>query len=326
MWTEKEVLLKAEHVCKEFKTPDRRTLTACRDICLTLSPGETLGILGESGCGKSSFVKMLVGIYPPDSGAIYYRGKNISGLKGEAFRQNCRHIQMVFQDPAEAFNPRMKIWEIVTEPLANLKLIPRRDRKAKAKELLRQVELPESMLERYPHSMSGGQRQRVGIARALALEPEIIICDEATSALDVSIQQTVVELLVRLQKEHGFSYIFIGHDPALVQSLSHRVAVMYLGSVVEVLPGKDLFRKAVHPYTRALLSSMFTLDMDFEQEIPRLDSEVPVAVDLPQACPFANRCSFREDRCLEGLPVLREIEPGHLAACPIRGSGRGECL
>lgn len=324
MCSEREVLLRADHVTREFRNPDGRILTACRDVSLELHAGETLGILGESGCGKSSFVKMLVNIYPPTFGAIYYQGQNISALRGEAARQNCRHIQMVFQDPAEAFNPKMKIWEIVTEPLMNLKLIRACERKTKARELLSQVELPEEMIDRYPHSMSGGQRQRVGIARALALNPEIIICDEATSALDVSIQKTILELLVKLQREKNISYIFIGHDPAMVQSISHRVAVMYLGSVVEILPGEDLLTKAAHPYTRALLDSMFTLDMDFSRPIPTLDSEVPVAVDLPQACPFADRCSYREDRCLQELPVLREMEHNHLVACPIRGCRQGD--
>lgn len=310
-----ELLLEAKHITKQFRTPGGRLLTACSDLNLQLYRGQTLGIVGESGCGKSTFVKMIAQMFPPTEGEILLQGRDITKLKGERARQNRRHIQMVFQDPNEAFNPKMRVWEAITEPLMNLKLIRRSERRAKARELLAQVELPPEFCDRYPHSMSGGQRQRLGIARALAPNPDIIICDEATSALDVSIQRTVVELLVRLQREKGLSYIFICHDPALVYTLSHQIAVMYLGHVVEILPGGQMQGHAAHPYTQALLSAMFGLQMDFTQPIECIESEAASAVDLPPCCPFWNRCDRCSDVCRSRRPPLQQIAPGHLVAC-----------
>ena len=310
-----DILLRAEHVTRRFRTPSGRQLTACDDVSLQIHRGKTLGLLGESGCGKSTFAKMLVGIQPPSQGHIYLGERDIASLKGEELRQNCRHIQMVFQDPAEAFNPKMKIWEIVTEPLTNLGLLKRSQCREKARELLAQVELTEDFLDRLPHTMSGGQRQRVGIARALALDPELIICDEATSALDVSIQQTITRLLVKLQREKGLAYIFIGHDPALVQSLSHWVAVMYLGSVVEIIPGAQLCTGSEHPYTKALLGAMFTLDMDFDRPIDSIDTEPPTAVERGDRCAFCDRCACCSRLCREKKPVLKELGSDHWVAC-----------
>ena len=246
MFNPSDIVLEAKHVVKQFPASDGRLLTACNDVTLNVYRGKTLGIVGESGCGKSTFVRMLTQMDTPTSGEILLHGKDILHLKGEERRLNRQNLQMVFQDPLASFNPKMKVMDILTEPLRNFGRLKRADREAKARELLRMVELPEDFVYRYPHSMSGGQRQRIGIARALALEPEILVCDEATSALDVSIQETIIQLLVRLQREKQISIVFICHDLALVQSFSHQIAVMYLGHVVEVIPGEQVARGALH--------------------------------------------------------------------------------
>ena len=243
----RELILEARHVTKKYPASHGRTLVANNDVSLNFYRGQTLGVVGESGCGKSTFMRMAVSLEEPTEGEILYRGEDVSHLKGEALRQHRQKIQMVFQDPAAAFNPKMRIMDIICEPLLNFRRIKRSEREAKARELLEMVELPGDFALRYPHNMSGGQRQRVGIARALALEPEIIVCDEATSALDVSVQRTVVELLVRLQREKHIAYGFICHDMALVQSLAHQVAVMYLGNIVELLPGEKVNSRSLHP-------------------------------------------------------------------------------
>ena len=256
--SEKEILLTAEKVCKVFTQEKGRELAACKDISLQLCRGETLGLVGESGCGKSTFVRTIMGLHPATSGRILFKGRDITNIKGEDRREMARHIQMIFQDPATAFNPKMRIKDIICEPLRNFVRVSDKEAEARAVDLLRQVELPPEIALRYPHELSGGQRQRAGIARALILEPEIIICDEATSALDVSVQDSIAKLLARIQKQRGVSYIFICHDLALVSLISHRVMVMQQGSIVEELPGNKL-AEAKHPYTKKLLASVFSV-------------------------------------------------------------------
>lgn len=256
--SEKEILLTAEKVCKVFTQEKGRELAACKDISLQLCRGETLGLVGESGCGKSTFVRTIMGLHPATSGRILFKGRDITNIKGEDRREMARHIQMIFQDPATAFNPKMRIKDIICEPLRNFVRVSDKEAEARAVDLLRQVELPPEIALRYPHELSGGQRQRAGIARALILEPEIIICDEATSALDVSVQDSIAKLLARIQKQRGVSYIFICHDLALVSLISHRVMVMQQGSIVEELPG-DKLAEAKHPYTKKLLASVFSV-------------------------------------------------------------------
>ena len=256
--SEKEILLTAEKVCKVFTQEKGRKLAACKDISLQLYRGETLGLVGESGCGKSTFVRTIMGLHPATSGKILFKGRDITNIKGEDRREMARHIQMIFQDPATAFNPKMRIKDIICEPLRNFVRVSDKEAEARAVDLLRQVELPPEIALRYPHELSGGQRQRAGIARALILEPEIIICDEATSALDVSVQDSIAKLLARIQKQRGVSYIFICHDLALVSLISHRVMVMQQGSIVEELPG-DKLAEAKHPYTKKLLASVFSV-------------------------------------------------------------------
>lgn len=315
MYEKEKLIIEAKHVTKKFITSQHKVLTACDDISLNFYKKQTLGIVGESGCGKSTFMRMVVGLEKPTSGEIFFHGKNITDLKGEALRLNRRNIQMIFQEPLEAFNPRMKVKEIICESLLNFKLIKKKEIDEKAKELLELVELPDSFAERYPHNMSGGQRQRVGIARALALKPEVIVCDEATSALDVSVQKTIIELLVQLQKEKHISIGFICHDLALVQQFAHQVAVMYLGNIVEVINGKEVRINAKHPYTKALLDSIFDLNMDFSKKIVSIESEVPSPLNIPAGCPFRNRCNDRMKLCEEEKPKLKEVEPHHQVAC-----------
>ena len=272
MFKESDIVLSAKHIVKQFPASHGRTLTACNDINLNVYKGKTLGIVGESGCGKSTFVRMVISLDKPTSGEILYHGKNLADLsKKETWlnRQN----------------------------------------------MLEMVELPGDFVDRYPHNMSGGQRQRISIARALSLEPEILVCDEATSALDVSVQESVIELLVRLQKEKNISMLFICHDLALIRSFAHQIAVMYLGNIVEVIPGEDVTDYAVHPYTQALLGAQFSIHMDPNQKIQSIESEAPSPLDVPKGCPFQNRCEHCTDRCKAEMPKLKEIAPGHEVAC-----------
>ncbi|MBP2636275.1 MAG: oligopeptide/dipeptide transporter, ATPase subunit [Firmicutes bacterium] len=314
MSAEKEKILEIAHASKQFPVSDGRMLTACDDVSLSLYQGETLGIVGESGCGKSTLVKLIMQLYPPTSGVICYRGEELTRLKGERRRQSRRHIQMVFQDPSQAFNPKMKIKDIICEPLHNFNLIKKSETGKKAGELLKRVELPEEFAERYPGNMSGGQRQRIGIARALALMPEILVCDEATSALDVSVQKKIMELLVKIQQEKKLSMVFICHDLALVSQISHRIAVMYLGNIVEVLEGSAL-KEAKHPYTKALLRAVFPVRTKGSAVIGLLEGEVPSPLELPKGCPFQTRCPECRELCRQEKPVLKEITGEHSAAC-----------
>ena len=319
MFDQNEIVLEARHVTRRFPTASGKLLLANNDINLKFYKGKTLGLVGESGCGKSTFMRFLVSLDTPSEGEILYRGQDITKLKGEALRRSRQNIQMVFQDPNASFNPKMKIRDIVCEPLLNFGRIRKSDKDAACRRLLEMVELPGDFADRYPHNMSGGQRQRVAIARALALEPEILIMDEATAALDVSVQKTIVELVCKLQREKGIAIGFICHDIALVQSLSHQVAVMYLGTIVEVLPGEDLWKKARHPYTRALIGSVFDTHMDFSVPIQPLQSEVPSPLDAPPGCPFQTRCDHCMERCRRERPTLKTISQGHEVACHLFG-------
>lgn len=319
MFDQNEIVLEARHVTRRFPTASGKPLLANNDINLKFYKGKTLGLVGESGCGKSTFMRFLVSLDTPSEGEILYRGQDITKLKGEALRQNRQNIQMVFQDPNASFNPKMKIRDIVCEPLLNFGRIRQSEKDAACRRLLEMVELPGDFADRYPHNMSGGQRQRVAIARALALEPEILIMDEATAALDVSVQKTIVELVTKLQREKEIAIGFICHDIALVQSLSHQVAVMYLGTIVEVLPGEDLWKKAQHPYTRALIGSVFDTHMDFSVPIQPLQSEVPSPLDAPPGCPFQTRCEHCTERCHRERPTLKTIGERHEVACHLFG-------
>lgn len=314
MLNEKDVILEARHVTRRFPASGGRELTACNDINLKFYRGKTLGLIGESGCGKSTFMRFLVRLDVPTEGEILFKGKDLTKLKGEELRQTRQHIQMVFQDPGGSFNPKMKIRDIICEPLLNFGRIKASEKDAVARKYLEAVDLPGEFADRFPHNMSGGQRQRIAIARAIALEPELIVMDEATCALDVSVQKTIIELVCRLQKEKNIAIGFIAHDLGLIQSFAHEIAVMYLGSIVEIIPGEDV-DKAQHPYTQALLSAIFDTKMDFTKKIESIDSEIPSPLDVPPGCPFQTRCEHCADICRMERPVLKTVGEGHKAAC-----------
>ena len=256
-------ILEIKNVTKKFTLGNDKIITACDNITFNVKRGETVAIVGESGCGKTTLLRGIMNIDPITSGEILFYPKNencrdIAKLKGEELRKNYRHIQMIFQDATTAFNPRMRIKNIIMEPLINFNIIKKTEINEKAAELLELAELSKDYSDRYPHQLSGGERQRAAIARAASISPEIIVCDEATSALDVSVQDNIIKLLVKLQREKGLTYIFVSHDLALVSAFAHRIVVMYMGKIVEIIDG-DKLQEAKHPYTRALLNSAITL-------------------------------------------------------------------
>lgn len=310
---DREVVLELKNVSKVFDVSKGRKLTANDDLNLKVYDGETVGIVGESGCGKSTLVRLIAKLDHVSGGEIFFRGEPITDLKG---KEGHRHIQMIFQDPAEAFSPRMKIKNIICEPLLNYKKITKKEVYDVAVKLLELVGLDESFAERYPKNMSGGQRQRVGIARSIALNPSILICDEATSALDVSVQKNIIDLLIDIQKKQKITILFICHDISLARNFTHRTVVMYLGTIVEVVPGRDLCRSdKIHPYTKALGDSLFYIGMDVNKPIKALDSEIPSPLNKPSGCPFQNRCPDCMEICKTTKPELKEVEENHLIAC-----------
>lgn len=314
MFDETDLILEAKHVTRRFSASGGRKLTACQDISLKFYKGKTLGLIGESGCGKSTFMRLLLRLDLPDEGQILFKGTDLTKLKGEALRQTRQHIQMVFQDPSSSFNPKMKVRDIICEPLLNFGRIKASEKDEVARKYLEMVELPGEFANRFPHNMSGGQRQRIAIARAIALEPELIIMDEATCALDVSVQKTIIELICRLQREKQIAIGFIAHDLGLIQSFAHEIAVMYLGHLVELLPGQNV-AQAKHPYTQTLLSAIFDTNMDFSKKIPRVDSDIPSPLDVPTGCPFQTRCDHCMERCRTERPALKTIGDDHQVAC-----------
>ena len=314
MFDEKDLILEAKHITRRFPASGGRQLTACSDVSLKFYRGKTLGLIGESGCGKSTFMRFLVCLDKPNEGQILFKGKDLTKLKGEELRQTRQFIQMVFQDPGSSFNPKMKVRDIICEPLLNFGRIKASEKDTVARKYLEMVELPGDFADRFPHNMSGGQRQRIAIARAIALEPELIVMDEATCALDVSVQKTIIELVCKLQKEKNIAIAFIAHDLGLIQSFAHQIAVMYLGNIVEILPGENV-AKGKHPYTKALLSAIFDTKMDFSKKIESIDSEVPSPLDVPTGCPFQTRCEHCMAICRKEHPVLKTIGEGHEVAC-----------
>jgi oligopeptide transport system ATP-binding protein len=279
--------------------------------------GETLGLVGESGCGKTTAGRTIIRIYEATDGHVYFNGTDLTTIKGKELRDMRSKIQMVFQDPYASLNPRMSVYGIVSEPLVIFNAVPKNERKDKVEELLQTVGLNPGLMNRYPHEFSGGQRQRIGLARSLALNPDLIICDEPISALDVSIQAQVVNLLEDLQDKLGLTYIFIAHDLSMVRHISNRVAVMYLGKIVELTDRDSLYANPLHPYTQALLSAIPIPDPYLEEKRERilLEGDLPSPANPPNGCNFNTRCPLAVDACYEVDPEYIEVEPGHYCAC-----------
>jgi oligopeptide/dipeptide ABC transporter ATP-binding protein len=287
-------------------------------ISFDIAPGETLGLVGESGCGKSTVGKAILKLVDATAGEIRLSGARIDQLSRSEMRPMRRQMQVVFQDPYSSLNPRLKVRDIIAEPLVNYGVAVGSGLAERVVELAGKVGLRPETLDRYPHEFSGGQRQRIGIARALALHPSLIVCDEPVSALDVSVQAQVINLLVDLQREFALAYLFIAHDIAVVEHISHRVAVMYLGKIVEIADRSDLFLRPQHPYTEALLSAVPAPEPGLEKKRIILKGDVPSPINPPSGCRFHTRCPYAFARCSAEEPELREISTGHQVACHLR--------
>jgi len=314
--TQKKELIKVRHLVKHFPVENSDDVVrAVDDVTFDIFEGETLGLVGESGCGKSTVGRCLLRLYEPTSGDVFFEGKNIVGLPNREMQSLRREMQIIFQDPYASLNPRLNIFSIVSEPLKIHGIGNKTERRERVADLLKKVGLDPEYMFRYPHEFSGGQRQRLGIARALALNPKLIIADEPVSALDVSVQAQVVNLLQDLQNEFGLTYLFISHGLAVVEHISQRVAVMYLGKIVEISEGRELYDNPLHPYTKALLSAIPIPDPKKKRERIVLQGDVPTPINPPSGCRFRTRCPWAIEECAHVVPELKEIESGHFAAC-----------
>lgn len=322
----KDVLVEIRNLTKYF-TLERdffgkptSVLKAVDHVSFSIHKGEAFGLVGESGCGKTTLGKMLVNLYRPTEGEILFEGKDLAKLSEKERRSYCKDIQLIFQDPYASLNPRMTVGEIIAEPIRINKLMPENEIEKRVLYLLNCVGLASHQINRYPHEFSGGQRQRVGIARALAVQPKLIVCDEPVSALDVSIQAQVLNLMDDLKEEFDLTYLFIAHGLNVVKHISDRVGVMYLGQMVEIAPEKELYHNPVHPYTQALLSAIPVVDPNHKKERIILQGDVPSPINPPDGCRFAARC-FEQGNCPcpEKNPVLAEISPEHFVSCHYKG-------
>lgn len=319
--TDAEILLEVQNLVKRFAADTNffgRTnsyVHAVDDVSFFIRKGEAFGLVGESGCGKTTVGKLLVNLIKPSSGKILFEGKELSAMKDAERKTYAKDIQLIFQDPYASLNPRMRAGDIIAEPIRTNKLLPKDKIEDRVNDLLERVGLANYMRNRYPHEFSGGQRQRIGIARALAVEPKLIVCDEPVSALDVSIQAQVLNLLDDLKQEFGLTYLFIAHGLNVVKHVSDRVGVMYLGKMLEVAPKESLYRDPLSPYTKALLSAIPSIDPSQKRERIILEGDVPSPIDPPPGCRFASRCPNEMPICSEVEPSLVEIKKDHLCAC-----------
>ena len=314
--TDNTKILQVRNLVKHFPVDNSNDVVQAVDnVSFDIIGGETLGLVGESGCGKSTVGRCLLRLHEPTSGEVLFEGKNIVGLPNKEMQGLRREMQIIFQDPYASLNPRLSIRSIISEPLKIHKIGTKAEQNAKVEDLLSKVGLDPKYADRYPHEFSGGQRQRIGIGRALALNPKLIICDEPVSALDVSVQAQVVNLLQELQDEFGLTYLFISHGLAVVEHISDRVAVMYLGKIVEICDAAELYLMPLHPYTKALLSAIPVPDPKHKRERIVLKGDVPTPINPPSGCRFRTRCPIAIEECASIDPELREITSGHFAAC-----------
>ncbi len=313
---EKQVLFEVKDLCKYFPASHKRSVKAVDRVTLNIYKGETLSLVGESGCGKTTLGRTILGVYPKTSGEILYQGQDREKASAQQKKQFQKDNQMIFQDPYSCLDPRMSIGSIIEEGMKVHFSMSSSQRQKRCQELLERVGLPREMVSRFPHELSGGQRQRIGIARALATEPEFIVCDEPIAALDSSIQAQVINLLMDLQKELGLTYLFISHDLSMVRHISDRICIMYLGSVVELADAQQIDENPVHPYTRALFSAVPQIDdAGWSSRRIKLEGEIPNPINAPKGCKFCTRCMWAKPVCQEQAPELEEIEPGHFVAC-----------
>ena len=312
-----EVLVRAEHICKYFKIGGGRMLHAVEDVNLDIHRGETLGLVGESGCGKSTLGRTLMGIYQPTKGKLIYDGKPVDLSNKKDRFAFAKKAQIVFQDPYASLDPRMTVGSIIEEGMIIHNMYDAKRRQERVAELLSIVGLNREHANRFPHEFSGGQRQRIGIARALAIEPEFIVCDEPISALDVSIQAQVINLLHDLQERMGLTYLFIAHDLLVVRHISDRIAVMYLGKMVELASAEEIYNHPLHPYSKSLLSAVPLPDPKAARANKRivLSGDIPSPLNAPSGCPFRTRCPYATEACAQSMPPFNEVEKGHFVAC-----------
>lgn len=312
-------ILEVKHLKKYFKT-SRGMLHAVDDINFTIERGKTLGLVGESGCGKSTTGRVILRLIEPTSGEVLFEGKDVTKLSRSEMRHMRKDMQIIFQDPFSSLDPKKTVSQIIAEPIIENRILTKKhDVEDRVLELMDTVGLAERYINTYPHELDGGRRQRIGIARALAMEPKLIICDEPVSALDVSIQAQILNLLKELQEKLGLTYIFITHDLSVVNHFSDDIAVMYLGQIVEKAPAEELFDNPIHPYTQALLSAIPIPELGHRRERVKLKGEITSPIEPPQECRFAKRCLYCDEKiCKSAIPQLIEVKPNHFVACPFK--------
>lgn len=316
---ERNKLIQVNNLKKYFNAGNGMTLKAVDDVSFDIYEGETLGLVGESGCGKSTTGRTMIRLYEATGGKVLFDGKDVHSMSKKEQKEFTKQAQMIFQDPYASLNPRMTVGDIIGEGIDIHGIFSGKDRMARIYELLQTVGLNKEHASRFPHEFSGGQRQRIGVARALAIEPKFIVCDEPISALDVSIQAQVVNLLIKLQKDMNLTYLFIAHDLSMVKHISDRVAVMYLGTMVELAASGELYENPLHPYTQALLSAIPIPDPDIEKNRHRLllEGDVPSSINPAPGCRFKGRCKYAKEICASEIPLFKEAAPGHFVACHI---------